>query len=282
MIVLIVLFSSMILVVHSYAEGNQNLSGAGANTTEVLPVADFLVSYVPAPAPLTVEFKQNSEGTITQYDWNFGDGTRSTDPGPNHIHTFWKDGNYTVSLTVAGPGGTSTKIYPSVIMVGGSYWITFNPIGPHSVGDIFNVSGKTNLPVGTEFDSLTEIAGWLGGPRNSPVWTSYVSGSTTVVSGVGRNNTWSFQVNTTGLLPEDYVVYIVPHTGFLSPSSSSLFPLSNASGEPMANSSPVVTVSMNGIPTPTQSIPAPLSPALILLAMSGTGAFVISRQKRGQ
>ena len=39
--------------------------------------------------------------------WKFGDGTTSTEQNPSH--TYEKNGSYTVSLTVTGPGGSDTK-----------------------------------------------------------------------------------------------------------------------------------------------------------------------------
>ena len=34
----------------------------------------------------------------------------------------------------------------------GTYWITWNPVGPHVVGDTFFINGTTNLSAGTKLD----------------------------------------------------------------------------------------------------------------------------------
>jgi len=47
-----------------------------------------------------VAFVNTSEGVLTNYYWDFNDGTSSVDKSPAHI--FQQDGNYEVSLTVAG------------------------------------------------------------------------------------------------------------------------------------------------------------------------------------
>jgi PKD repeat protein len=65
--------------------------------------------------PLTVNFYDTSRGTITSWDWDFGDGTRSTLQNP--VHTYTAPGEYLVRLTVSGPAGTSMEtedieVYP--------------------------------------------------------------------------------------------------------------------------------------------------------------------------
>jgi len=58
------------------------------------------------PAPLTVNFiGRNSvdDFGITSYEWDFGDGTTSTEVDP--AHTYTGEGEYTVTLTVTDAGG---------------------------------------------------------------------------------------------------------------------------------------------------------------------------------
>lgn len=56
-----------------------------------------------------VAFQDESQGAITSWKWDFGDGTSSTEQNP--IHQFQpkpeRYGNYTVILDVTGPAGTS-------------------------------------------------------------------------------------------------------------------------------------------------------------------------------
>jgi uncharacterized membrane protein len=56
-----------------------------------------------------VAFKDNSEGEITSWKWDFGDGTTSTEQNPIHQYkpTAGREGIYTVILYVTGPAGTS-------------------------------------------------------------------------------------------------------------------------------------------------------------------------------
>jgi PKD repeat protein len=71
------------------------------------PVADFSVSASSGPAPLTVNFSDSSSNYPTSWSWNFGDGTSSTSQNPSH--TFASAGVYTVTLSVANAGGSSSK-----------------------------------------------------------------------------------------------------------------------------------------------------------------------------
>jgi hypothetical protein len=52
-----------------------------------------------------VAFKDLSEGNITSWRWEFGDGATSAEKNPNHAYP--KPGDYVVSLTVEGPEGKS-------------------------------------------------------------------------------------------------------------------------------------------------------------------------------
>lgn len=73
-------------------------------------------SYDVNPTTLNVTFSNTSEGALSKYFWNFGDGTFSVLKNP--VHTYKKEGNYSVSLTVSNLTGTCTDVYSSDIQVG--------------------------------------------------------------------------------------------------------------------------------------------------------------------
>ncbi|HTZ21885.1 MAG TPA: PKD domain-containing protein [Opitutaceae bacterium] len=54
-----------------------------------------------------VAFKDLSDGKITSWKWNFGDGETSTEQNP--IHQYKKPGNLVVVLEVEGPAGKSRR-----------------------------------------------------------------------------------------------------------------------------------------------------------------------------
>ncbi len=98
------------------------------NVTDLISVNPTLAEFVAAPnkrpRPLQVHFTNLTNGTVfDSIHRDFGDGGTSTDKDP--IHTYSEPGNYTVTLTMDGPGGTSTIEKVDHIQV---QWPTFFPI----------------------------------------------------------------------------------------------------------------------------------------------------------
>ena len=82
------------------------------------PIAAFSVNITSGKAPLTVTFTDSSaEGTssITQWEWDFGDGNTSTEQNPQHI--FETAGSFDVSLRVTSSDGTDTELKNSLVSV---------------------------------------------------------------------------------------------------------------------------------------------------------------------
>jgi PKD repeat protein len=81
------------------------------------PAAEFTANSTSGVAPLAVEFNDQSIGDVTSWSWDFDtDGTvDSTERNPSH--TYGTVGDYTVSLTVTGPGGSDTETKTDYIHV---------------------------------------------------------------------------------------------------------------------------------------------------------------------
>ncbi len=77
--------------------------------------ADFDALTLQGAAPLSVSFRQKSQGEITSFEWNFGDGKKSVLSEPVHIYE--SPGTYTVSLTLKGTDGTVTDTKTDYITV---------------------------------------------------------------------------------------------------------------------------------------------------------------------
>lgn len=78
------------------------------------PVANFTSAPNSGTAPLNVAFTDTSTGTITSWQWNFGDAGTSTLQNPSHSYAA---GTFSVSLTVTGPGGSNTLTKTNLVAV---------------------------------------------------------------------------------------------------------------------------------------------------------------------
>ncbi len=64
-------------------------------------------SVTEGPAPLEVSFTAEVQGTAASYNWDFGDGSTSSEANPTH--TFTTEGTYTVKLVVTAPDGSTAS-----------------------------------------------------------------------------------------------------------------------------------------------------------------------------
>ena len=66
-------------------------------------------------APVTVQFSDTSQGPVTSWQWDLGDGASSKEQNPTHQYT--EAGSHTVRLLVSGPGGTDMAALVEAINV---------------------------------------------------------------------------------------------------------------------------------------------------------------------
>ena len=95
-------------------------SNTGCNDFDGFAVDDFTIEEAPASTAsftyncssnLRVNFVNTSTLCPTSFLWNFGDpssGSDNTSSLPNPTHAYSSGGNYDISLTVSGPGNTSS------------------------------------------------------------------------------------------------------------------------------------------------------------------------------
>ena len=79
------------------------------------PIANFTSNITKGAVPLTVQFTDTSVNNPTNWLWDFGDGTTSTDQNPTH--TYSNTGNYTVTLTAFNNLGNNTITQTNYITV---------------------------------------------------------------------------------------------------------------------------------------------------------------------
>jgi PKD repeat protein len=78
---------------------------------------DFSVNQSEGFVPFDVQFTPEITGEVTQWQWNFGDGSVSNDF--NAAHTYAEIGAYTVTLIAQSQDETRTKTYEDFILVKG-------------------------------------------------------------------------------------------------------------------------------------------------------------------
>ena len=84
------------------------LTAATPSPSPSSPSANFTANPSSGNAPLTVQFTDQSTGTVTAWDWRFGDGSPDAS-AQNPSHTYTNAGTFTVTLTVTGGGGTTSS-----------------------------------------------------------------------------------------------------------------------------------------------------------------------------
>jgi PKD repeat protein len=89
-----------------------NVNGADTETKVAYvtvrkgPVADFQVNERNGKAPFIVKFQDTSAGNPTRWQWEFGDGSGSSEQNP--IHVYKQEGAYDVRLTVWNNDGSDS------------------------------------------------------------------------------------------------------------------------------------------------------------------------------
>ncbi len=132
-------------------------AGGPANTP---PTAAFTSSCTQLNCSFDGGSSSDTDGTVTAYAWDFGDGTNGSGATPSHV--FAVPGTYTVALTVTDDDGAVGTISKPV-----------------------TVTGPTSTALAQDDFERTVATGWGTAPTGGP-WT--VTGSTTlqVSGGTGR------------------------------------------------------------------------------------------------
>jgi len=160
--------------------GDMLWAGGGGSGPAKPPVADF--SFTPSNPTRAdfVHFYDKSTGTITSWEWKFGDGSTSNDQNPSHKYTDKK--TFTVTLTVSGPAGTDTA--SKQITVSNAQPVpsfTYNPPNP-----LENQSVSFDASYSTDPDGSISSYSWNFGDGSTgtgkTVQHAYTSGGTYTVT----------------------------------------------------------------------------------------------------
>ena len=97
------------------AEESTGNGGGGSPPPTPAPTADAGGPYEEFFVGYGITFNgSGSTGSITSYEWDFGDGNTGT--GEIVTHSYVGDGTYVVNLTVTGPGGSDTNTTYALIL----------------------------------------------------------------------------------------------------------------------------------------------------------------------
>lgn len=152
------------------------------------PTADFEGTPLSGDVPLMVAFTDLSFDSVNTWLWEFGDSDTSTDQNPSHEYI--NPGDYSVTLTVSGPGGGDTLIKTN--------YITANYAEPTANFEGIPTSGNAPLEVTFTDLSVDSVDSWVwdfgdGGIsyQQDPVYTYTGAGTYNVsltVSGPGGSD----------------------------------------------------------------------------------------------
>ncbi len=224
------------------------------------PTADFVVSPAAGVAPLTVQFASKSVGgsmPITSWNWDFGDGTTSTDPAPSHVYT--TAGAKSVTLTVTTGVGSDGETKAACVSV-------VPPIAPVAAFVANTTSGLTPLSVqfvDQSASGTSPITSWLWNFGDG--FTSTQASPSHVYSNAGVYNVTLTVSNGVGSDGEAKTQYInataptLPDADFAASPVMGSAPLSvQFASQSTAGSSPITSWSWNfGDGSPVSTLQAP-------------------------
>lgn len=95
---------------------NLHLGGIGQSQVNQAPVAAFTTVVAGARVTVDASTSTDADGTITNYEWGFSDGTSGT--GLSTSHSFETEGTYTVTLTVTDNDGAGHQVTRTITVAG--------------------------------------------------------------------------------------------------------------------------------------------------------------------
>ncbi|MBM4036928.1 MAG: PKD domain-containing protein, partial [Planctomycetes bacterium] len=91
--------------------------GTGNKPPVAVAVADVEQGFEPLIVDFDGSSSYDSDGFITRYDWDFGDGTVRADAGPTVSHIYTTTGTFTVTLTVTDNQGATASTTLTITVV---------------------------------------------------------------------------------------------------------------------------------------------------------------------
>jgi PKD repeat protein len=171
---------------------NGSMTFTRAAAVSAPSVSSLTASVTNGFGPLTVVFSDSTSGSATNWVWNFGNGTIITNTTAGNVtNTYTLAGSFTVTLTVYGPGGSSSDTVAHFIVTSPAP----NIKSMASSGQlIFNGS---NCPAGVQYrilsstNVLTTLANW------TPIYTNTFAsnGTFAFTNTIGKTNAFFIMVS---------------------------------------------------------------------------------------
>jgi PKD repeat protein len=216
--------------------------------------ASFTASPINGNVPLTVAFTDTSDTSPSEWYWNFGDGTNSTDQNPSH--TYSSAGTYNVSLRVWNDLGSDTMEKPDLITAR-------NPAPPVANFTGTPASGSAPLSVTFNDTSANTPTGWF--------W-SFGDGTNATVQNPAHTYTvpgnYSVSLNVTN----DDGTDDITRSGYIT--VTSLPPTTLTTQPTTTTATTVTTIPATTRPTPTGTR-TPLSTVPVIAALNLAGLLVL-------
>ena len=155
--------------------------------TNAPPIADYVYSPANPPVGAWVQFNasssSDSDGTIANYAWNFGDST--TDSGVSPWHRFTSPGTYIVTLTVTDNNG-ATDSMTQAIQVGSSNQPPVAAFSATPTSPMVNAWVQFDATASADPDGSVASYSWDFGDGStdtgSVVWHRFTSAGTVIVT----------------------------------------------------------------------------------------------------
>jgi PGF-CTERM protein len=155
-------------------------------------------------------------------------------------------------------------------------WINIEAVSDKYIGDTFSLTGTTNLAVDDSFLITVTSASFKPTEKTQSGEFSGVSGSTDVVKGTGMDNIWSFEVDTNGFKPDQYIVKVeCVETGT---TATTTFFVSEVPPTVVTTAPPVTSAVTTVPPTtvPPTTVPPTTTPGFgAVIALIGLGAVAV-------
>lgn len=143
-----------------------------------------------------ITFKNLSENATT-YEWDFGDGNTSSEENP--IHTYVKEGEYTLTLVAAGEGGEvkekSTIVIKKQTVQGN--WILleaiYDGVKLDNASGFFNITDEENYNAQFVNDKNTGKA-TAKYTKFSPLFLTNIDSKIAIINGKSASGTSSMQL----------------------------------------------------------------------------------------